>query len=75
MYQPKEHEAIFDIKPIGVKRICEHCGKGEMKAIPDAPVRMSYPPLIEHYCTECGGKLLLPKTYPYIEWMRVGKKS
>jgi hypothetical protein len=30
---------------------------------------VSTPPLIPHTCTKCGGKLLLPKVYPYIEWI------
>ena len=69
MYQPKEHEATFPIEPIGVKRICEHCGEGEMVRDPCEPIRMSNPPLFPHNCTKCGGKLLLPKGYPYIEWV------
>ena len=72
MYKPKEHEATFEIKPIGIKRICEHCGEGEMKRDPDEPIRMSNPPLISHKCTKCGGTLLLPKEYPYIEWVSEG---
>jgi len=70
MYQPKEHEATFSVKPIGVKRICEHCGEGEMVRDHKSQIMlMSNPPLIAHVCTKCGGKLNLPKVYPYIEWV------
>jgi hypothetical protein len=73
MYEPKPFEAIFELKPIGVKRICEHCGKGEMKAVFDEPQQWPAPApnLIKHVCTECGGVLRLPKMYPYIEWVNV----
>ena len=69
MYQPKEHEQTFNIKPIGVKYICEHCGEGEMVRDSNEPLRLADPPLIPHVCNKCGGKLLLPKQYPYIEWI------
>ena len=69
MYEPKEYEATFSIKPIGVKRICEHCSEGEMVRDHDEPIRMTNPPLFPHKCKRCGGTLLLPKTYPYIEWV------
>lgn len=69
MYQPKPNEAVFNIRPIGIKYICEHCGEGEMVRNPNGLLRMSNPPLIPHHCTKCDGELLLPKTYPYIEWI------
>lgn len=74
MYQPKPNEAVFNIRPIGVKYICEHCGEGEMRAVPEddgAIVWQGTPRsrLIRHRCNKCKGELRLPKTYPYIEWI------
>lgn len=73
MFQPSEHERTFPIKPIGVKYICEFCGEGEMKVSEDARtfVLTSNPPLIKHVCTKCGKEMLLPKSYPYVEWVPV----
>ncbi len=65
----KEHEESFDVKPIGVRYICEHCNNGEMiKVEPTAfdPSRE----LIMHRCDKCNGTLYLPKIYPYIEWVK-----
>lgn len=74
MYQPKENEITFNVRPIGVKYICEHCGKGEMKLVCDPlnpfPKISSLDPLMKHRCTECNKELLLPKIYPYIEWVK-----
>ena len=72
MYEPKEHEAVFNIKPIGVKRICEHCGEGEMVKDKTELLRLTNPPMFPHVCNKCGGKLSLPKQYPYIEWIPEG---
>lgn len=71
MHQLNEHERSFPIKPIGIKYICEFCGEGEMKMSDDASnfILTSNPPLIKHVCTKCGKDMLLPKSYPYIEWV------
>lgn len=71
MFQPGEHERSFPIKPVGVKYICEFCGEGEMKVSGDARtlILTSNPPLIKHVCTKCGKEMLLPKSYPYVEWV------
>jgi predicted RNA-binding Zn-ribbon protein involved in translation (DUF1610 family) len=72
MYKPKENEEIFEIKPIGVRYICEHCGIGEMKLATDNIMGISMLTdlslMRKHRCTHCNGELLLTKTYPYIEW-------
>ena len=65
-YTPKEHEELFDIKPIGVRYICEYCNEGEM--IYDRTVIIDQL-LKKHTCNHCNGELLLPKVYPYIEWI------
>lgn len=67
----KPQERKFDVKPVGIKYICEICNKGEMKVniSSSEPMLMTNPPLIPHKCTECGGVMHLPKQYPYIEWV------
>jgi DNA-directed RNA polymerase subunit RPC12/RpoP len=75
MFVPSEHERTFSVKPVGVKYICEHCGEGEMIADTETPLSIpvnaivTTPMMRPHRCTKCNGKLLLPKVYPYIEWI------
>lgn len=75
MFVPGEHEETFDVKPIGVRYKCEYCGKGEMKVVTDNAITLQYNTMIKHKCTECGGELLLPKMYPYIEWIPIDNKE
>lgn len=69
----KEHEEYFELKPIGVRYICEFCGKGEMEADPNEsvviPLVTGAPIMRTHICNKCGKSMQLPKTYPYIEWV------
>ena len=72
----KPHEEAFDVKPVGIRYICELCGEGEMRLHDDGPVMVEAvypprPPLRKHICTKCGGTMMLPKAYPYIEWVPV----
>lgn len=72
-----EHEEFFEIKPIGVRYICEFCGKGEMK-MDNSTQNMTLtlvPPLIKHVCTNCGKDMFLPKSYPYVEWLPQDKNE
>lgn len=68
-----DHEERFNIRPVGIKYRCEFCGEGEMKVSDDARtfILTSNPPMIKHICTKCGKDMLLPKSYPYIEWIPV----
>lgn len=70
-----EHEEMFDVKPVGIKYVCEHCNEGEMIAVHGemmiVPAEKSGPFMIKHRCNKCGGTLMLPKTYPYIQWIPV----
>lgn len=75
MFTPREHERVFSIKPVGVKYICEFCGEGEMKHIPSSEVKLNIPPLFNHKCTNCGKIMMLPKMYPYIEWIPAEEES
>lgn len=69
MYKPRPNEKTFQIKPLGVKYICEHCHEGEMISVNDNIMLTSNPPLFAHKCNKCGGELQLPRRYPYIEWI------
>lgn len=71
------HEVIEEAKPVAIKYICEHCNNGEMIAVTNevliVPLEKSGPPMVKHRCNKCGGELMLPKTYPYIEWLTKDK--
>jgi len=73
-YNPKENEVIFDVRPIGIAYKCEYCHEGEQELIKDKPIVVesggSIPKLREHKCNKCGKTMMLPKAYPYIEWIR-----
>jgi hypothetical protein len=79
MIRLNEHERFFDVHPVGVKYICEFCNEGEMKVDTEDEERLYIPTdrnkfMIKHKCTKCGKTLLLPKSYPYIEWIPVGEE-
>ncbi len=70
MYTPINNEQLFEVKPVGVKYICEFCNEGEMIH----SYKDHYSPeeydcrMIPHTCDKCGKVMKLPKIYPYIEW-------
>lgn len=75
MRQLNEYERTFALKPVGVKYICEFCGEGEQKVVAnpytvETSVMGTTLPMIGHICTKCGKEMLLPRIYPYIEWVR-----
>lgn len=80
MLNLKPHEETFEVKPVGIRYRCELCDEGEMILNETEPVvvEMSYPPkspLRRHVCNKCGGVLMLPKAYPYIEWVPVEEEK
>ena len=72
-FTPGPHERTFELKPIGIKYICEFCNEGEMVYKNDQPIMVelvnTQPTLHRHVCTKCGKTMQLPKIYPYIEWL------
>jgi len=73
MYEAKEHEKLFGVRPIGVKFICPFCNEGEMKSDLDNPERM--PHMFPHKCTKCAKTMQLNKVYPYIEWDEITEEE
>lgn len=65
-YDPKNNEEIFEVYPIGVRYKCEFCKDGEQRFDVDSKTDNK---LFPHKCTKCGKGMLLPKIYPYIEWL------
>ena len=77
LYQPKPNEVVFPVWPIGVKYVCEYCHEGEMRVV-NEPVNVLSEfetPMIKHICTNCNKEMILPKTYPYIEWAIVEEEE
>ena len=62
----KTNEEAFCIRHIGVRYICEVCHEGEMKYLAPGDDNAG---LFLHRCTKCNKEMLLPKMYPYIEWI------
>lgn len=76
----KDHEEMFDVKPVGVRYRCELCEKGEMVVDHQEGEMIKLavdvkPMLIRHQCTKCKGTMMLPKSYPYIEWIPIDQKE
>lgn len=70
MFDLKNNEKTFNVRPVGVKYICEFCKEGEMVQDKDnKEVLMSYPSQFPHKCNKCNKTMYLPKPYPYIEWV------
>lgn len=73
-FVPSEHEKLSKLIPIAVSYQCELCNDGIMEADPNDPIvmEMTNPPRMQmrrHFCNKCNGMLMLPKTYPYVEWI------
>lgn len=72
-FKPVGNEKTFEVKPIGVKYQCEFCNEGEQIAV-NEPIVITdgqLPALRKHKCSKCNKEMLLPKSYPYIEWIPV----
>lgn len=65
------HERTVEVRPIGIKYVCPHCHVGSMVASDSDPFvfKDGKPISRVHYCDNCGARMDLPKTYPYIEWV------
>lgn len=61
-------EQRFDVKPYGVRYMCDVCGRGEMTYTGE--LKMTDPPLFVHQCgnPECNDKRSLREKYPTIRW-------
>ncbi|MGE1060813.1 hypothetical protein [Bacillus sp. GMa5/1] len=57
---------LFEVKPYGVKYICDSCEEGEM--LPTGKAYWSDPPKFEHACNQCSAKLSLSEKYPVIRY-------
>lgn len=66
--QPQEE--MFEIKPMGVRYICEFCNEGEQRFQPLAAEKTASS-MFPHKCTKCGKGMMLPRVYPYIEWIPI----
>ncbi|EOO29044.1 hypothetical protein IIU_05726 [Bacillus cereus VD133] len=60
-------EQQFEVKPIGVRYICDICHIGEMCPTGNN-FFMEDPPKLEHMCNQCGAKIKLTDKYPIIKY-------
>ena len=73
----KEHEETFPVRPVGIKYRCEFCNEGEQILDKSEKLVISAgqkPKLRKHKCNKCGKEMMLPKAYPYIEWLSISVK-
>lgn len=71
MIELRPHEERFDVKPIGIRYICEFCNEGEMIFTGRRGTIVNVEPpkfLFQHRCNKCGKTMDLPRSYPYVEW-------
>lgn len=74
-----EHERAFNVKPIGIKYICEFCNEGEQICTNKSPIiveknGVKIPNMREHKCSKCGKIMMLPKSYPYVEFIPLSEE-
>lgn len=61
-------EQTYGLTPVGVRYICDECGRGEMKHT--GQTLLSSPPQHVHACDSCGHEQTFRGiTYPTIRWM------
>ncbi|HZH60698.1 MAG TPA: hypothetical protein VEY70_14215 [Metabacillus sp.] len=59
-------EITFEVKPIGVKYVCDSCGEGEM--VPNGKNDFKYEVKIGHTCSKCGLEKDFAEKYPLIRY-------
>lgn len=55
-----------ELRTVYVRRICDHCGKGEMVRENPREALFSSPPQYKHYCKVCGYRENYHVSYPAI---------
>lgn len=63
-------EEMYAVEPIGIKYICDTCGKGEMFSTGKNDWTIN-PPQFEHLCSNCSQKEFLKEKYPLVRFRRV----
>lgn len=60
-------EQTYELKPVGVRYVCDKCGEGEMQR--NGIVLTAYPPRYMHACSKCGHRQAFTEVYPSIRWV------
>lgn len=63
-------EETFRVKPIGVKYICDFCGKGEMNQTGEMKMYENHVNFI-HTCDNCYKEIELKQKYPLIRYEQI----
>jgi hypothetical protein len=62
-------EKRFEVRPYGVKYMCNRCNKGEM--IPTGRNIWTEPPRFEHICIHCKSIVELAEKFPLIKYENI----
>lgn len=63
-------EKTFEVKPIGIRYICDVCKKGEMHQTEKMKMYEHHATFV-HKCSNCGQELELKEKYPTIRYEQV----
>lgn len=68
-------EQTFEVKPVGVRYICDQCNEGEMIKDPDVKnAWLTDPVQYPHKCNKCGYTCGLIESYPTVRMVVVNKE-
>jgi hypothetical protein len=59
-------EQEYDLRPVGVRYVCDKCGVGVMT--PTGTMLCSYPPQWPHKCDHCGIIENMQEKYPTVRY-------
>ena len=63
-------EKSYEVKPVGIKYVCDRCNEGEMQ-VSGSIMLMTNPPKFPHKCNICSFEKNFTVKYPYIAYKTV----
>lgn len=62
-------EQQFEVRPTGVKYICDHCGVGELVYVRFLPEQYNDPNNYVHQCPHCKNEVALKEKFPTVRFL------
>lgn len=64
-------EQQFEVKPVGVKYVCDSCGKGDMvyRGGNGDMILLGKDIKFKHYCYTCKCEKVFCKKYPFVDYV------